>query len=329
MEVAKNFFAGGGIMILLGGLISTMSRAERHRLLLVPCRFRPGARPKFPRHLRPGHNGKHTPHWAILFSMLIVVLMAVSLPIEDVASSADIMFLLLFLQVNLAAISLRKKRPELDRGFVIPLFPGLSIFGIALLLFLAVYMFTYSPKAWIVTAIWIGMGLIFYRSYASKREVQYVRKVRLLKRIEKREYRILTCLANPTHIADLSHLAKALAIKNQAEVIFLHVIDVDEGQPLAAGLDQTGPVRPILAKAESEVATLGLPARSIVTVSHGVPAGHRRHRRGGGLQPDYPGPEERAGVLRPLGQPRLPTRCWSRPPPKLSSFTAASTAQAA
>jgi len=48
---------------------------------------------------------------------VIVVFMALALPIEDVASAADIMFLLVFLQVNVTLIRMRKTHPNLKRGF--------------------------------------------------------------------------------------------------------------------------------------------------------------------------------------------------------------------
>ncbi|MGA2327180.1 MAG: amino acid permease [Bryobacteraceae bacterium] len=273
VQVARQFFVGGGIMLLAGGLVSTMSALNATVYSSSRVAFALGRDRNFPGLFSRVHQVKHTPHWAILISMIIVVLMAVSLPIEDVAASADIMFLLLFLQVNLATISLRKKRPDLDRGFIIPLFPWLSILGIALLLFLAIYMFTYSPKAWLATGVWVILGLTVYKRYASKREIEHARKVRSLKRIEEREYRILVCVGNPRHIDDLSQLAEALALKNRAEILFLHVIDVDEGAPLVAGLDQTGPIRLILQKAEAAIAGRGVSARSVITVSHGVSRG--------------------------------------------------------
>ena len=76
------------------------------------------------------HPKTATPHLAILFSSLIVIGMAVLLPIEDVAAAADIMFLLLFVQVNVAVMRLRKKRPDLDRGFHIPFMPLVPILAI-------------------------------------------------------------------------------------------------------------------------------------------------------------------------------------------------------
>ena len=89
--------------------------------------FAMGRDRNFPGFFSKVHPKNHTPHWSILISLVIIVIMAVSLPIEDVASAADIMFLLLFLQVNLAMISLRKKRADLDRGYKVPLYPYLTI----------------------------------------------------------------------------------------------------------------------------------------------------------------------------------------------------------
>ena len=84
------------------------------------------------------HPVRKTPHWAILASGVLSVVMAVTLPIEAVASAANIMFLLLFIQVQAALIALRKKRPDLRRGFKVPFVPFVPIIGIILQLALAV-----------------------------------------------------------------------------------------------------------------------------------------------------------------------------------------------
>jgi len=214
-----------------------------------------------------------TPHWAILISLFIVILMAVSLSIEDVASAADIMFLLLFLQVNLAMIRLRKLRPDLDRGFVTPLFPWLSILAILMLLFLAVYMLNYSLVAWIVTVVWIAVGLAVFRGYASRWEVEHVGKVRQLGRIERKQYRVLVCLSNPKSLSALTAVGVAIAKKHTADVLFLHVIEVHEGKSLEVGLTETSRVKPMLEEATSIAEADGVPARSLIEVSHRISRG--------------------------------------------------------
>ncbi len=274
VEVARHFFSGGGVMLLVAGLISTMSALNATVFSSARVAFAMGRDRNFPTFFSKVHSKNFTPHWGILVSLLIIILMAVSLPIEDVASAADIMFLLLFLQVNIAMIRLRKKRPDLDRGFFTPFFPWLSILGIALLLFIAIYMFNYSLIAWIVTIVWIAIGFLVFKFYASGREIEYIRKVKSLERIEKKEYSILVCLSNSKTVTGLSSIAISMAKKHSgSRIILLTILEVGEGEKLETGLDDTEKVQPLLDKAEAMITPTGIPVRSIVKVSHRISQG--------------------------------------------------------
>jgi amino acid transporter/nucleotide-binding universal stress UspA family protein len=273
VEVAKTFFVGGGIMLLIGGIISTMSALNATIYSSSRVAYAMGKDRNFPTFFGKVHKKNFTPHLSIVFSLFIVVVMAISLPIEDVASAADIMFLLLFLQVNITLIRLRKKRPDLDRGFFTPLFPYLSILGIAMLLFLAIYMFNYSPTAWIVTAVWVSMGLIVYKFYASHREIEHVRKVKSLERLERKEYRVLLPLANKKNAASLTHIASAIAKKSNAQLLFLHVNEVREGSPLVSELTDSERSKPLFDTANEIAFQEGIPTRSIMNVSHRISQG--------------------------------------------------------
>ncbi len=274
VEVAKTFFRGGGIMLIFGGLISTMSALNATVYSSSRVAFAMGRDRNFPSIFSKVHESRFTPHMAIVFSLIIVVLMSISLHIEDVASAADIMFLLLFLQVNITLIRLRKKRPDLDRGFMTPLFPYLTIVGIALLFFLAVFMLTYSPLGWLVTACWIGLGLIVYRTYAADREIEHARKVRALEALERKEYRILVSIANPRTAPALAEIAVGIAKKHQGRILLLHVIEVEEGHALASGVQAQERILPLLETTETLVQKHGVPVRSMVSlarrISHGI-----------------------------------------------------------
>ena len=273
VDVARHFFVGGGIMILIGGLISTMSALNATVYSSSRVAFAMGRDRNFPTFFSKVHSKNFTPYWGIIGALAIVVIMAVSLPIEDVASAADIMFLLLFLQVNITMIKLRKKRPDLDRGFFVPFFPYLSILGISMLLFLSFYMLEYSLTAWIVTIIWISLGLMVYKFYAASREVEHIRKVKALERIEKKEYSILVCLANNKTVKSLTNIAQAVAKKHQGEIIFLNVVEVGEGQKLMSALDTENNYTKLLEKAEEFTEKSEIRTRSIVKVSHRISQG--------------------------------------------------------
>jgi amino acid transporter/nucleotide-binding universal stress UspA family protein len=273
VEVAQGFFRGGGILLLVGGLISTMSALNATIFSSSRVAFAMGRDHNFPTLFSRIHRKNFTPHLAIMISLVIIVLMAVSLPIEDVASAADIMFLLLFLQVNVTLIRLRKKRPDLDRGFVTPLFPWLSVLGIASLLFLAVYMFNYSPIAWVVTIAWIGVGLVVYRFYAAQREVEHIERVHALERLERKEYRILVALSRSSPVRSLATIAAAVAKRNNAEIILLHVIEVRENQLLRAGLEEREKGTEFLNEVAEVLVPAGVPVRTILRVSHRISQG--------------------------------------------------------
>ncbi len=273
VEVAKTFFVGGGIMLLIGGIISTMSALNATVYSSSRVAFAMGRDKNFPSFFGKVHKKNVTPHLSILISLFIIVTMAISLPIEDVASAADIMFLLLFLQVNVTLIRLRKKRPDLDRGFFTPLFPYLTIIGIIMLLFLALFMFSYSPAAWVVTAVWIAAGLIIYRGYASKREIEHTRKTRTLEKLERKEYRILVPIANEETASSLSLIAHAIAKKNNAEIIFLHVTEVKEGTPLIAGTADIERANNLFKKAEAVISGSNITVRTIINVAHRISQG--------------------------------------------------------
>jgi nucleotide-binding universal stress UspA family protein len=273
VNVARNFFVGGGVLMLAGGLISTLSALNATIYSSSRVAFAMGRDRNFPSFFSKVHDKNHTPHWSILISLVIIVLMSLSLPIEDVASAADIMFLLLFLQVNLAMIRLRKKRTDLARGFKVPLFPFLSILGIALLLFLAIYMFNYSLLAWLVTIVWIAMGLLVYRFYAASREIEHVRKVATLARISKKDYTILVCLSMTDDIRSMSDIAFSIARKHNAVIVYLHVVELSEDTRLRAGMDVGDDVIQLMEKARNLAATEGISSKSIIKISHRISSG--------------------------------------------------------
>jgi len=273
VTVARNFFVGGGVLILIGGLISTISALNATIFSSSRVAFAMGRDRNFPEFFSKVHPKNKTPHWSIIISLLIIVIMAISLPIEDVASAADIMFLLLFLQVNIAMIRLRKKRPDLDRGYRVPIFPYLSIAGILLLLFIAAFMFNYSLTAWIVTIIWVSIGLFVYKFYAANREVEHIRKVSTLDRIAKKDYTLLVCLSASDNVASMSTVAIAIAKQHSAKIIFLHVIELTENKKLEVGAQNTGSAKILLEKALNIAEEAGVTAKSIVKISHRISSG--------------------------------------------------------
>jgi nucleotide-binding universal stress UspA family protein len=134
-------------------------------------------------------------------------------------------------------------------------------------------MLEYSLTAWIVTIIWVAIGLVVYKTYAASREVEHIRKVKALERIEKKEYSILVCLSNNKTVKSLTNIALAVSKKHQGEIIFLNVVEVGEGQKLMSALDSEGNYTKLLEKAEEFTEDSEIRTRSIVKVSHRISQG--------------------------------------------------------
>ena len=182
-----------------------------------------------------------TPHIALGWSGVLIIFVALTLPIEDVAASADIMFILLFLQVNLAVITIRSKYGKnLKYGFLLPLFPILPMIAIGMQFLLVLTLFEVSIIAWVYAAIWIGGGFLLYFFYARPRQEQahrtpVVQQTELMTPTQQAPYRVLVPVANPDSLSTLLPPAVHAAKLNHGKVTLLHVVTVPSPTPLSSG----------------------------------------------------------------------------------------------
>jgi len=234
VHAARQFLPYGAILLLIGGIFSTLSALNATIYSSARVAFAMGRDHNLPGFLAQVNEK------AVFVSGLLIAAMALSLPIEHVASAADIMFLLLFLMVNLALINLRRLRPDLERGYKVPLFPWLSAVGIAFLIGLAVYMLNYSLLAWAVAAGWIVLGVAIYYLYSRPAEhaakaapILVSRKARLV--LPRK--RVLAAVGDHTEAGPLVRLACDLAGRD-GEVEVVTVVEVPGVSPLSSGVGQ-------------------------------------------------------------------------------------------
>jgi nucleotide-binding universal stress UspA family protein len=238
VQVAQQTFPWGigAIVLIFSGLVSTMSALNATTYSSSRVSFAMGRDRNLPAFFARIHPQRHTPHLAVLASGALMLVMAWSLPIEAVAASADIMFLLLFFQVNVAVMTLRHKLPNLERGYHIPWYPMVPIIGLITKGFLAVYLFSYSPVAWYSALAWIVVGLLAYYAYFSKIEAMDKPKEILLEEVlVSRDYSVLVPVADQAQARILGTVGAILAQANQGEVLALHVVKVPPQLTLGEG----------------------------------------------------------------------------------------------
>lgn len=106
-----------------------------------------------------------TPHWSILATVVMMVLILLAFNVAEVAKLASAFQLLLFGLLNLAVIVMRESKiKEYDPGFNSPFYPWLQIIGIILSIILIFEMGILSIIFTIVVSVF---GVIWYKYYAS------------------------------------------------------------------------------------------------------------------------------------------------------------------
>ena len=228
VRAAQQFMGGwGGILILISGLASTMSALNATVYSSSRVSFAMGRDHNLPSLLGRVHPKMHTPYWAVIVSAVLVIVMALSLPIDEVAKAADVMFLLMFAQVNVTVMTLRQRRPDLDRGYFVPFFPWPAVIGILTNLALAVFLAIETGRVGLVSLGWITIGMLLYWGYfrrveERKRPLEVIMREALVSV----DYSVLVPVANPNQARELGLLAAMIAKEHGGEVLALNVIRV-------------------------------------------------------------------------------------------------------
>lgn len=106
-----------------------------------------------------------TPAKSNLLFMLFVSLFAAFVPARVVGEMTSIGTLFAFILVCIGIWVMRVKMPDLPRSFKTPLVPLVPILGIAVCLFMMVFL---PPDTWIRLLVWMLIGLDIYLVYGSK-----------------------------------------------------------------------------------------------------------------------------------------------------------------
>lgn len=273
IESAKQFLPLGYIIMVVGGLLANIAALNAtiyssSRVLFAM------ARDKFVlARLGETHELNLTPYRAIILSVIAIALVAIFLPLKDIAGAADILFIALFLQLNMAYIQLRRKKPEARWHYVVPFGIALPLLAMILYVILGISLFRVSPAGIYFTAFWFLLGLINYFGYTKKqeregftREVMYEHKTRFH---EKTGYCVILPIASGEHLNELSAISFAMAKEEEGEILALRVHEVPQTLPMDAGF-HTDHERRVLDKVEKaaiqekiNVDTVLMAARSI------------------------------------------------------------------
>ncbi len=269
---ATEFMPWGTVLLVIGGLLSTMSALNATTFSSTRVSFAMGRDKNLPDFFGQINATTKTPYLALLASGALIIFVALTLPIHDVAAATDIMFLLLFLQVNVAIITIRRKYGDkLDYGFLIPFFPVMPIIAIVLMIGIAFFLFFHSPIALYYVVAWIGIGLANYYFYAKGCEREKHATPVVMEQTVRRKkvgYRVLVPVANPETAQTLIDFGATVARQKGGELVLLHVITVPWQSPYSTGQRYIAEARErVLNAAVEQAAEKDVPVSSIIRIA--------------------------------------------------------------
>jgi len=197
--------------------------------------------------------------------------MGFTLPIDQVAAAANIMFLLLFTQVNIAVMTLRRRRPDLERGFKVPFFPWPPVIGIISNLAMAIFLAFKLGQVGLLSIVWIGVGLLLYWGYFSKKEEQErPNDVLHEEALTSVDYSVLLPVSDLNQAQILGRLGSILAKEHDGEVLALHVVKVPRQLQLNDGRLFLRERRPYIDKVIEQARVLDVPVHSMIRLGRSI-----------------------------------------------------------
>ena len=238
VESAHAFMPLGGTIMIIGGLLANLAALNATIYSSSHVAFALARDKNIWTHLAQIHIQNLTPHLAVILSVLLITGMVIFLPLFDVASAASLLFVLLFLQLNIAGTKIHFKYPNIKWAYKIPLFPLTPILAVILYTLLALTMLQVNLTAWIVAIFWTLIGLVNYLSYAQtqsrenfEKEIVDEEAVRLGPNTGKRILLPIGPELNTEELKNLSEIAFALASHLGGEIIVVKIHEIP--QPLA------------------------------------------------------------------------------------------------
>jgi basic amino acid/polyamine antiporter, APA family len=115
-----------------------------------------------PRRVAHVHPRTRTPVFIIGLLGVVFAALASVVPLTEIVKLVNIGTLFAFIVVNIGVIILRRTRPDLERGYRVPLVPYFPLIGIALCIYL---MTDLEKETWFRFVGWMILGLVIYFLY--------------------------------------------------------------------------------------------------------------------------------------------------------------------
>ncbi len=238
-EAATKFLGYvGGYVIIAGAIFSMISASNASIMAGSRVVLSMSHLGHLPKEIGVINTKTRTPIIAVFLVGGAIMIFALILPLEDLSYFANTVLLLALILVNAALIIHRKKYPDIERPFKVPLVPLLPILGILANIYLIAQIFQHPiPLVLAFSCLILGMvGFIAWKGTQTEEAVipgisSHVAHSQGRGTFDKEKFRVLVPIANPHTAERLIKLAVAIAKAKSGEVLLLRVVTIPEQLP--------------------------------------------------------------------------------------------------
>ncbi len=278
-EAAKKFLGFfGGYVIIAGAIFSMISASNASIMAGSRVMLSMSKLGHMPKEIGLINARTRTPIVAVLLVGGAILVFAVILPLEDLSYFANTVLLLALILVNAALIVHRRKFPDIERPFRVPLVPLLPILGILANLYLIWQILQHPlPLFLAIGALVLGvLGFVAWKGAQSEVEAlpgtaSHIAHSQGKGTLDKDRFRILVPISNPYNVENLMRLAISIAQAKNGEIWLLRVVTVPEQLPPTSFDEEiVEKESPLLRKARKMAEVKGITTHALIRVGHNV-----------------------------------------------------------
>ncbi len=275
MGVAARQFLGpiGGMVIVAGAIFSMLSASNASIMAGSRVTLSMSQLKHLPEEFGIINPQTRTPVIAVTLIGGMILIFVISLPLEDLAHFADTVLLLVLIIVNGGLIYHRRKFPNIERPFRVPLVPLLPALGILANLYL-LSQILHHVVPMVMALVSLVLGILAFLAWKGSQPAESVlpgapSRVALGRyAVKEGQFRVLVPLANPATAAQLIDMAAAIAADRDGEIVAVRIAVVPEQLPPSEEDAYVERERSILELATSRANSLGVPITTLVRVGH-------------------------------------------------------------